>query len=154
MENLEMVTNKRFYLDNNNNNDSFWELSVLICGSFYPIHDMSHQWAPGTLQCFADGLFLLHSSTKQRGLLHRHRELEPSLSGETPRNSEEKINGINKSHLVDGRPRVRPLISLLLKLPFNVLCDATREKCRVNGCHAPAADITFFFFFFSLRRKI
>lgn len=71
-----------------------------------------------------------------------------ALSGETPRNSAEKINGINKSHLVDGRPRVRPLISLLLKLAFNVLCDATREKCRVNWCHAPAADITFFLFSF------
>lgn len=54
-----------------------------------------------------------------------------------------KINGINKNQLVNGRARVRPLISLLLKLPFNVLSDATHEKCQVNWCHGPAVDITF-----------
>lgn len=69
------------------------------------------------------------------------------FSGETPPNSEVKTNGINKSHLVDGWPRVRPLISLLLKLPLNALCDATREKCRVNWCHAPVADITSYLYF-------
>lgn len=99
------------------------------------------QWALGTLQCFRCWIVFAP-------LVNKATWAAPgigALSGEAPQNSEEKINGINENHLVDRRPWVRPLISLLLKLPFNVLCDATREKCRVNGCHAPTADITFFF---------
>lgn len=106
-------------------------------------HISTHSQNVCTLHNFVDGLFLVTLEWAGTLIQGFGAHTRSKHFGETLQNSGEKINGINKSRLVNGRARVRRLISLLLKLLFNVLSDATHEKCRVNWCHGPAVDITF-----------